>query len=767
MTILNIVDESLLNSYYKTPMKYFYLLITILTLAAALINPAAGQPIFPEDGPVYGDDVVARIDITINRDTLAWLYKPENQQSDIEWRAEFVFDNGTLRDTVHEIGFRLRGNTSRASAKKSFKVSFNTYQSGRKYYGVEKLNLNGEHNDPTVARAKISWELCHNAGIPASRSSFVQLYINNNYHGLYINVEHIDEEFADKRYGSQDGNLYKCLYPADLNYLGNDPDLYKFMAGDRRAYELKTNKTADDYSGLAHFIDVLNNTPIADLPCELEKVFNVQDYLKVAAMDVMTANWDGYIFNKNNFYLYDNPATGRFEYIPYDLDNTYGIDWFGIDWATRNIYEWDHDSEYRPLFERLMEIPEYRDWFSYYIHQISALMTPSPFFERLEIIKNQNYPFIIDDPYYPLDYSYSPDDFLSAFTNGTGAHVPVGITEFVTSRSAATASQLQLNNITPIVNYLSATHNGAGGSAWVEATVTDDDPVEVALLYQINDGDWQTAMMTAGSDNRFSLQVNLPEGQSVINYHISAADTFGHTTLYPCEPETMTVSPASAWPLFINELLASNDTGITDEAGEHDDWLEIYNAGDEPLWLGDKYLSDNFANPGKWLMPDYTIQPDEYLLVWCDEDQEQGIFHTNFKLSKGGEELGIFDAESTGFAPIDTLTFPAQETDISYGRRPDGTDSWVFFEHPTPGISNLLSDIDDQPTAQQTFFGFPNPVGHGFLFFNKKTDFIIYNQTGRAVATATNTDRFFVETLPAGLYLLRNAEGMTFKFIKN
>lgn len=746
-------------------MKLFYLLITALTLTAALLNPAAGQPIFPEDGPLYSDDGVARIDITINPDTLAWLYKPENQQSDIEYRAEFVFDNGTLRDTIHEIGFRLRGNTSRASAKKSFKVSFNRYQSGRKYFGVEKLNLNGEHNDPTVARAKISWELCRNAGIPASRASFVRVYINGNYHGLYVSVEHIDEEFIEKRWGS-DGNLYKCLYPADLNYLGNDPDLYKFTSGDRRAYELKTNKVADDYSGLAHFIDVLNNTPIADLPCELEKVFNVQDYLKVAAMDVMTANWDGYIFNKNNFYLYDDPATGRFEYIPYDLDNTYGIDWFGINWATRNIYEWGNDSEYRPLYERLMDVPEYRDWFSYYLNQISALMTPTPFFDRLEVIKNQNYPFIVNDPYYPLDYGYTPANFLSAFTNGTGAHVPMGITEYVTSRRTSASNQLQLNNIRPIVNYLAATHNGAGGNAWIEATVTDDDPVDVTLLYQINNGDWLTATMTAGDDNRFSLQVNLPEGLSVINYQISATDDHGHTTLYPCEPKTMTISPASAWPLFINELLASNETGITDEAGEYEDWLEIYNAGDNPIWLGDKYLSDNFANPGKWPMPDYTIQPGEFLLVWCDEDQEQGMFHTNFKLSKGGEELGIFDAESTGFAPIDTLTFPAQETDISYGRLPDGYSFWKYFEFPTPGISNLLSDINDQPTAQQAFYGFPNPVKGNTIYLNQTSNLQIIDMRGKLWMDEKECSQVSISILPPGIYLLKTSQGGVFKLVR-
>ena len=68
------------------------------------------------------------------------------------------------------------------------------------------------------------------------------------------------------------------------------------MAGDRRVYELKTNEESDDYSDLAHFIDVLNNTPDEDLVCELQKIFNLEDYLKVIAFDVISGDWDGYIF---------------------------------------------------------------------------------------------------------------------------------------------------------------------------------------------------------------------------------------------------------------------------------------------------------------------------------------------------------------------------------------------------------------------------------------------------------------------------------------
>ena len=231
---------------------------------------------------------------------------------------------------------------------------------------------------------------------------------------LYLNVEHVDEEFVDKRYGNQDGNLYKCLWPADLEYLGSNPDLYKIDMGGRRAYDLKTNTELDDYTDIAHFIDVLNNTPIADLPCELEKVFNVQDYLKVVAMDVFTANWDGYIWDKNNFYLYHNSETGLFEFLPYDLDNTFGIDWFSIDWGERDIYNWEHDNEGRPLYQRLMQVQKYRDWYSWYFTQILDIMNPTGYFPRLDEIRDQIYPYIQTDTYYQMHYGYGIADFLNS-----------------------------------------------------------------------------------------------------------------------------------------------------------------------------------------------------------------------------------------------------------------------------------------------------------------------------------------------------------------
>ena len=230
----------------------------LLTLFSCLLSYSIlAQNPFPKLAPVFKDDIVPQVYIQIDQDSLNAIF--DNIFSDHLYPATFIFDNRAIRDTVENIGFRLRGNTSRGAGKKSFKISFNTFEKGRQWNKLEKLNLNGEHNDPSVTRSKLGWDLLRSFGVPAPRCNQVQLYINNQYVGIYANVEQIDEEFAEARFGNKDGNLYKCLWPADLTFKGLDPDAYKAAPFGDRTYALKTNEEADDYSDLANFINVLNN----------------------------------------------------------------------------------------------------------------------------------------------------------------------------------------------------------------------------------------------------------------------------------------------------------------------------------------------------------------------------------------------------------------------------------------------------------------------------------------------------------------------------
>ena len=164
------------------------------------------------------------------------------------------------------------------------------------------MNLNGEHNDVSIMRSRLSNQILASAGLPCSRTSYVKLFINEEYKGLYINVEHIDDEFLQRRFIDDDeGNLYKCFWGADFNYLGNNQQAYADI------YELKTNKTENDYTGLISLIEVINNSSDEDFPCDLWEVFDVELYLKTLALEILIGHWDGHAVNKNNFYCIKDP----------------------------------------------------------------------------------------------------------------------------------------------------------------------------------------------------------------------------------------------------------------------------------------------------------------------------------------------------------------------------------------------------------------------------------------------------------------------------
>ena len=127
----------------------------------------------------------------IDWESIDWMY--DNVESDSMFMASIHFSNIYINETLDSVGFRLRGNTSRHANKKSFKIDFNYFVEDRYFYDVEKLNLNGEHNDPSIVRSKLAWDYFQEIGMVSSRASHVMLYINCVYFGLYISVEHIDE----------------------------------------------------------------------------------------------------------------------------------------------------------------------------------------------------------------------------------------------------------------------------------------------------------------------------------------------------------------------------------------------------------------------------------------------------------------------------------------------------------------------------------------------------------------------------------------------
>lgn len=149
--------------------------------------------------------------------------------------------------------------------------------------------------------------------------------------------------------------------------------------------------------------------------------------------------------------------------------------------------------------------------------------------------------------------------------------------------------------------------------------------------------------------------------------------------------------------VVINEFVAANLSGLLDEDGTPQDWIEIRNRGTNSVNLLGWSLTDNKDAPGLWVFPSRVLAPGELLVVFASGKDRRSPtggnrYHTNFKLNNFGEYLALFNAESprvavSEFAP----QYPEQRNNYSFGL--DSTNAWRYFQTPTPGTANGLSAI--------------------------------------------------------------------------
>ena len=744
-------------------------LLLLFGLFAAQSLVAQRFPSPPENG-LYRTDVVPRIDIAIPADSLAAIFA--NVTSDYEYHASFAFTAPGLSLSGIEVGFRLRGNTSRTSAKKSFKISFNSFVSGARVQGVKDLNLNGEHNDPSIMRARIAWELAQDAGMPAPRVNHVRLFINGQPYGLYANIEHYNDDYVEHRFARDAGNLYKCLYPADLANLGSDPNSYKLTSGGRRVYELKTNETADDYTGLARFVTALHATTSTQALCALDSVFNVNSYLKWLAWEVTTGHWDNHSFNKNNFYLYEDPASGLMEFISYDADNTFGVDWFNINWATRSPFQFGT----YPLYTKILTNPRAQRRLKLFLNEFGTLAGSAAWRARNELLRAQLAPLVDEDLYRTMDYGYDSLDFWNALDVAAGAHVKSGIHPFMTSRIAATSSQVATGNVEPIVFTPHLSGHGGIGAIPVQVEVWDESTPTVVLHYRPSGGTWQSLTLFDDGTHGDELAGDrlyggvIPASVGGITYYVTATDYQNASTSAPCSP---TFLATYAHPnVLINEACSDNATGPIAPNGSREDWIELRNPSSSPVSLNWLFLSDNSANPGKASLNGQSIPANGRLLFWA----AGGTGFTralDFKLDKNGEGLALNSLSNGNWVSLDKVRLPPLMPDQSFGRRHDDAFTWVVFDqHSSPNGANSGGLNAPEVNLHPALLAYSNPFASELSLVNSgATDLVvtIYNAYGQLLGQhkieAGGTLRHS-DTGGPGMRILHCSNGQTIKVLK-
>jgi len=217
--------------------------------------------------------------------------------------------------------------------------------------------------------------------------------------------------------------------------------------------------------------------------------------------------------------------------------------------------------------------------------------------------------------------------------------------------------------------------------------------------------------------------------------------------------------------LYINELMALNNSFITDEYGGYDDWIEIYNAGSDTVDIAGYYITDNLNQMSKYQIPsnypETRIPPQGFLLLWADDESAQGPLHLPFKLSTSGESIGLY---APNFTVMDTLTYGYQLGNRSFGRYPDASPNFVFFEDPTPGASNIINNIYAVNLTETPFFVYPNPATDK-VYFNKTTDIKVFNHMGQLVFEKENVSTLNVSPFDKGVYMIHEKNHVVIKLV--
>ena len=225
--------------------------------------------------------------------------------------------------------------------------------------------------------------------------------------------------------------------------------------------------------------------------------------------------------------------------------------------------------------------------------------------------------------------------------------------------------------------------------------------------------------------------------------------------------------------VVINEFLAGSETccGADIFSGNTEDFVELYNFGADSININGWGFSDTDGLVTT-IAPDTSIAPGEFLVLWFTGDNN-GFPEINEKLSLDGET--IFIAGANGI-PIISYDFGPQTDDISYGRFPDGSETWEYFSSPTPGEENIQSlNINNEITPESftLFPAYPNPFNPvtTISYVIQKDGFVnvsIYNIMGRIVKTLVNSqqshgNKFLSwnatdsrnRLVPAGVYLYK------------
>ncbi len=716
----------------------------------------------------YAPDTIQTIEINFTEPNWDYILDTAKAGSD-SYLIGQVIVNGIVFDSC---GIQYKGNSSYNvnRTKNPFHIKLDYIHGNADYQSYNDIKLGNGYGDPSMQREVLAYEILRNY-MAAPQSNFARVYVNGTYYGVYTNTQSIDDDFLNAHFYSSANTFFKCNPVSviggnipNLVYLGQDSTQYYAR------YELKSTM------GWQELIDLCDT--IVNQPAALDSMLDIDRALWMLAYNNVLVNLDSYTGAfAQNYYLYRDDNE-RFCSIIWDVNMAFGgfsntgvgnLNVSGMQQMPPMLH---YNYAARPLIVTLLTDARYSKMYIAHMRTI----TNEFFGSGNYLTRAQQFETLIDSSVQAEQFSlYTYPQFQNALTTAV-SNTP-GISQLMSARTTYLNATTEFQQVAPMISNILSSPNAPAlnDSIWITATVTNSSQVFIGWRTQTYNRFYRYAMYDDGlhqdgaaNDNVFGAWI--PAIAANMQYYIYAENAnAGMFSPERAEYEfyniAVAVQTAAAGEIVINELLASNLADTTDEAAQHEDWIELYNRAAYPLSLQGLYLTDDYTVPQKFPLPDLVMPANSYLLVWADQDQASSSnVHANFKLSTLGEQVML-----SNFAGvvIDSVSFGAQTTDISYGRCPSATGPFAVFLNSTPLALNTCPASTEEYDQHQSMRVFPNPAEtHVQLVFSESVDGTVelMDVQGRLVKTETlsaNTLQLDVANLESGMYLilLRNREG--------
>lgn len=721
----------------------------------------------------YNLNTIQEIRIYFAQSNWDQLLDAERAGADGYVMADSIRINGT---TLRTVGVKYKGNSSYnpTQIKNPFHIELNTYIS-QDYQGYTDIKLSNVKYDPSFVREALSYSILRNY-MHAPLANYANLYVNNVLIGLYTNVESISKKFVNNHFGSDNHSFFDCSPPAgagpggtnypNLAYLGTNPTSYY------SAYDLKSDTT--DWPDLINLTNTLSNNT-----SNIESILDVDRALWMLAFDNLFVNIDSYIGTfKQNYYLYEDDWN-RFNPIVWDLNMSFGvfsstgtIQLNGTTAKSQLTHLLHQNDAAWPLVQKLLAVPNYkRKYLAHYKTMLQENFSNGTYLTSAQNIQATIGTAVQADP----NKFYSYTQFLSNLNTdvAAGMQTSPGISTLMNARNNYLSALTDFTNTQPSIINIGQSNNTPqiGSLIYITAEITNANssspyvghrtssymPFTKVPMY--DDGAHGDG---AASDNIYGASI--PINSINTQYYIYAENNnIGRFSPARAEHEFYTITAVYpnilAGNITINELMALNTITATDETNVHEDWIELHNNTSNSLDLGGFYLTDDTSNLFKWQIPANTIlAADDYLIIWCDEDQADGPFHASFKLSSTtGESVTL--SNPIGLI-IDQVFFGPQTADQGFARIPNGTGNFIV-QSPTFDANNEQTTATQYVDLKIKLDVYPNPARDQITValndLKENEDVTIYNMFGQVIyqKTAELVNLISLDSFETGFYIVK------------